>query len=541
MKRNLKRVAALGLGLVMAFPMAASAEGGVPVSAKGELPIVEEPVTLKVFMAQEPSVIDYEDNKLTKYLEEQTGIHVEWELVSVQDKEQKLNLMLASGEDLPDIIMGGISNDLIVQYADQGVFMPINDLLEEHSAYYKDVLANYPGMEEILTAPDGSLYSFQQVNDSVPNSYSIRCWINQTWLDTLGLETPKTKDEFMEVLRAFKEKDPNGNGVQDEIPVMGSTNGWHSLFDQWFITNYIPYNKDDSYLIDKDGKVTATFMTEQYREGLIALNQMIAEGLYDPSSYTQENEQLKQAFEAGLVGVIPGGGPNSFANLSGEMYRNYVPLAPIDCGHGQMAYHNKYSYLMYRNTAVITTACENPEAAVKWLDYMFTEDISMRGRLGEPEVDWIPAEEGKVGVDGQPALYTAVLNWGEQQQSHWAGYMPYMENFADRCVATGDPYELQQYLWDATKDYYQPYTMEDSGWNVVPGMMYEPDDAKKLNEIMSVLKNFVNENRAQFTTGAKDPSDDGAWEAYLEELKKIGVEDVINIYQARYDELYKAE
>lgn len=541
MKKNLQKVAALGLSLAMALPMAVSAEGSVPVSAKGELPIVEEPVTLKIFMSQEPSVTDYVDNKLTKYLEEQTGIHVEWELVPVQDREQKLNLLLASGENLPDIIMGGISNDLIVQYADQGVFLPVQDLLEEHSAYYKDVLANYEGMEEIMTAPDGNFYSFQQVNDSVPNSYAIRCWINQTWLDNLGLEMPKTKDEFVEVLRAFKEKDPNGNGIQDEIPVMGSTNGWHSLFDQWFITNYVPYNKDDTFLVDDEGKVTPSFAIDRYREALIALNELIEEGLYDPASYTQENEQLKQAFEAGIVGVIPGGGPNSFANLSGDMYRNYVALEPIDCGYGQIAYHNQYSYLMYRNTAVITTACENPEAAVKWLDYMFSEDISMRGRLGEPEVDWLKAKEGEVGVDGQPALYTAVLNWGEQQNSHWAGYMPYMENFADRCVATGDPFELQQYLWDATEDHYKPYTMENAGWHVLPGVMYTAEDAKQINEIWTVMKNFVNESRAGFTTGAMDPADDKAWESYLEELNKQGLETLLNIYQTRYDELYKAE
>lgn len=540
MKTNLKKVMALGLGLAMAFPMAASAEGA-EVSAKGELPIVEEPITLRVFMAQDASVIDYEDNKLTKYLEEQTGIHVEWELVPTQDKDQKLNLMLASGENLPDIIMGGITSDLLVQYADQGVFLPINDMMETQSAYYADVMEAYPGMKEILTAPDGNMYAFQQISDSIPNSYPIRCWINQTWLDTLGLEVPTTLDEFMTVLRAFRDNDPNGNGVQDEIPIMGSKNGWHTIFDEWFISNFVPYHVDDALRVDEDGNVIASYMTEAYREALIAMNQMTAEGLYDPSSYTQENEQLKQAFEAGLVGVIPGGGPNTFANMSGDMYHNYVPLAPIDCGYGQIAYHSEYSYLMYPNTAVITTACENPEAAFKWLDNMFSEDVSMRGRLGEPEVDWVTAEEGQTGVDGQSALYTAILNWGDQQQSHWAGYMPYLENFADRCVTTGDPYELQQYLWDATKNCYQPYTMENSGWHTFPNLMYVPEDAQKINEIQSVLKNFVNENRAQFATGAKDPADDGAWNAYLEEAQKIGVNELLEISQNRYNELYAAE
>ena len=105
--RKLTMLFALTIVPVLAFGAAgaegAAAERMLPTPA-GVLPIVEEPVTLKVFVAPAPFIGDFNTNKATIYWEDMTGVNIEWIQVPAQDKEEKLSLMLSSGSDLPDII-----------------------------------------------------------------------------------------------------------------------------------------------------------------------------------------------------------------------------------------------------------------------------------------------------------------------------------------------------------------------------------------------------------------------------------------------------
>ena len=129
----------------------------------GQLPIVTEPYTLNIFFQQETQVLDYEDNKLTKFLEEETGIHIEWNLVPGKDKTQKLNLLLATGQDLPDVFMGGMETATVIEYAEQGTIIPLTSYIENDSKWFKEVLGEIPDLEGIITAPDGEIYALPSV------------------------------------------------------------------------------------------------------------------------------------------------------------------------------------------------------------------------------------------------------------------------------------------------------------------------------------------------------------------------------------------
>lgn len=512
--------------------------GAIQISAKGVLPITNEKLEITAFMAQSATVEDYETNKYTKFLEEQTNIHVNWQLVPSKDKDQKLNLILASGEQLPDVFLGGVGNEILVDYASQGIFLPLSDYIDSQSAYFVNILAEYDGLEEMLTAPDGKIYGLPNITKSVPNSYPRRMWINQKWLDTLGLDMPETTQEMKEVLTAFKTQDPNQNGKQDEIPMMGATNGWHTTFDRFLMNSFIQYNNNSPYYV-VDGKITPVYDKEAYRNGLRYMKSLVDEGLYDPVSFTQDASQLKQQFEneeCAIIGAVPGGGPNSFANMSGTRYKEYTAVPPLEGPDGvRLANHEPYSYIMVGNNLVITKDCKYPEAIFKWGDYMYDHDVSMRSRLGEPGVDWLEPPAGSVDLAGDPALYVPVLLWGNLQNSHWMNANPTHENFADKLVRSDDPYELQRYLWEATYNSYVPYTPPTGSF--IPKMLYSAEDSKRLSEINTILNSFINESRDKFIVGAMDI--DNGWDQYLEELKKIGYEEVVSIMQNRYDELKK--
>jgi len=506
----------------------------IVVSEKGVLPIVNKKIDITVFTADNPSVENFETNKLTLFLEEQTNIHVIWQLVAAKDRDQKLNLMLASSEKLPDVIMGGMDNAVLVEYASQGSFIPLNDLIEKHSVYLVQLFAEYDGLENMITAPDGNIYSLPNITMSIPNSYPRRMWINKVWLDTLGLDMPETTEEFKEVLRAFKYQDPNGNGKQDEIPMMGATNGWHTTFDRFLMNSFIKYNESFPYNLD-NGKVTAVYDKEEYREGLRYLKSLVDEGLYDPVSFTQDADQLRQIFEneeIHIVGCIPGGMPT--ANMAGDRYKQLTAVPPLEGPNGvRWANHEPWNYILYQNVMVITKDCQYPDAVFKWGDYQYDTDVSMRARLGEPGVDWVEAAPGTVDLEGNPALFRPILLWGPVQNSHWYQRHPSHENFADKGERSDDPYELQRLLWEATFNCYKPYTPPMDMY-VPDKMLYSAEDSKRMNEINSVLRTYVNECRDKFITGVMDLDKD--WDTYLNELKKIGYEEYIEIIQRRYEQ-----
>lgn len=516
-------------------------EGTVKVSPAGELPIVTEPVTLKLYMTQNVSVEDYVDNKFTKWMQEQTGVTLDIYTVPEKDVSQKVNLLLASNTDLPDVFCGapGITNDIVADMASQGVFIPMDDLIETYAYWYKDVLENEPILADILKLPDGKQYTMPKIVKSIPNATSGRAWINQVWLDNLKLETPTTTDELADVLRAFKTQDPNGNGKADEIPYIGaSLTGWHSNPDEYIMNSFVQYNRDMPFFIDNDGTIQASFDKDAYRDGLIYMNMLCSEGLLDPASFTQDQTQLKQLFaneDIALVGLVPGGGTFQYDSMDGERVKEYNPLSPMKGPDGvQLTWHNPYNDYAVRDW-IITSACENPEVAFRVADFMYSRESAMRNRLGEPGVDYLIPENNEVAVDGEPATYQPVLLWGSVQKSHWNEVGPTYNNFDNNCVKEDNPYELQQYLWNATADYYTAYLPDVKNcYNQLT--FYTFDDAREMADIWSTLRDYQREALAKFVTGVSDPNNDKDWEQYLGELENIGYKKYIEIMQNRYDQ-----
>ncbi len=540
----MKRLLKVSFAILLATAMLLG--GSLAALAEVVLPLTTEPVTLRVFFQQEPQVLDYVDNKLTKHLEEMTGVKIEWDLVLSKDKTQKLNLLLATGQGLPDVFMGGMDTSTLVDYASQGMFIPLNDYIENDAYYFQKVLDEFPDLKKMMTAPDGNIYALPNINMSEPNMMPSRLWINQEWLDNLGLAVPTTTDELKAVLTAFKTQDPNGNGIADEIPLMGASSGWSVLADTFIMNAFLQYPTDAAYpnnprrYIVTDGKIDPVYNKDAYKAGLTYMNELITEGLLDPSTFTQDATQLKQLFEnpdIAIVGALTAGGPNTFANMTGsDRFRDYVAVTPIAGPEGvQYTAYNPFGYFNVPNCWVITSNCKNPDIAFKLADLFYSEEISMWGRLGEPGVDYIQNPEGKKAVDGGDALFEAILVYGSEQKSHWQNRNPYYNFFDNKGVASDDPYALQDLLWNTTMAY-KPYAPDPA--TCLPPLMYTVEEAQELNEINTALLQYVDETRVAFITGGNI---DAQWDAYLKELSTIGIDRVVEIMQQAYDRFSAAE
>ena len=533
-----------------AAPAAApAAAAGVAVSPAGEFPIVSEPLTIKAFLCPNSSVKDYNDNEYARWLEQLTNIKFELDIPPVPDAQQKLNLMLASG-DLPEVIIGcGIRLDQMQILANQGLLLPLNDYIDKYGVEFKKVYEAYPQIEGLITMLDGKIYGLPHVNDCYHCSMSQKMWVYQPWLDKLGLKVPTTTEEFYQMLKAFKEKDPNGNGEADEIPLSGTTftnGGWHSPLDQFIMNSFI---YDDvvtpngaRHLILDNGTVKAAFAEEGWKEGLKYLHKLYSEGLIDPQAFTNDSstiQQLGENADVPILGAVGAGWYGVFTQNGGPSgrWKEYTPIPPLE-GPGGMRQTPRTPFQPTGGQAnfVITKEAKNPEAAFRLADVFYGFDSTTRSVFGVEGEDWVRAKDTDVSIAGGKALYTVLKVWGgEPQNRHWSQTAPTFRTNEYRMAQTYNPDDpLERWLFEWTRDLMEPYGTTDKA---VPPLVFTEEQSKVFGEVNTSVLTTSDEWFANFVIGNADI--DADWETYLTTLKDSGLDTFLGIYQTAYDAKYK--
>lgn len=117
----------------------------------GTLPIIKDPAAFEekygkisaLIVNTADRVVPVEDLEMCKVWFEDTGIEFDWQAIPSEGAQEKINLMLASGEELPDVFWNfgdGKSGNIVVQYADQDIFLPTEGLINEYMPNLKKIL-----------------------------------------------------------------------------------------------------------------------------------------------------------------------------------------------------------------------------------------------------------------------------------------------------------------------------------------------------------------------------------------------------------------
>lgn len=523
--------------------------GGLSPEA-GTFPLTDEKITLTMMIQDASYYGPIEKNEFFKWYEDLTNVHIEFIEVEPAAMTERLNLMLVSGE-YPDILMcSGVTPVQEVTYGSQGTFLALNDLIDKWGKETQDVFSLYDTLPGAITAPDGNIYSLPNINDCFHCDYGIKLWINQDWLNALSLDAPATTEEFREVLRAFKEQDPNGNGSADEISLMGAS-GWGEINPSCYLLNaflYCPARMDMLY-VDDNGKVACAAVQPEFREGLSYIKSLVDEGLLDATSYTQTKDQLKQFAldpEAVMLGAFPATNAveiiGKYEATPDNRTMQYVPLAPLI---GPNGYQNTpiTGDAYYSGSAVITDACEYPEIAFRWLDGLFNEEVTMESQYGpeNPESPDFPGrgvEEGDIGINGKPALWTKV-KLPDTIEDIWRASniciarrtsdlrLAQKVDYSDPDVAFADN-EVR--LYNATHDYYEPYA---HAANNLSGLYLTEAESAEVAEISTTVSTYINEQMVGFILGTRNL--DTEWDSYLKEFNAMNLDRLLEIEQAAYD------
>lgn len=487
-------------------------------------------MNLSVLSGNVEVVTKAEDCDIYNEIAEVTNVNIDWEIIPNGTWADKKGLILARTE-LPDVIISpkkGITDDEYLNMVSAGQLVAIDEYFD-YAPNFSKILENSPGLRESITADDGHIYSFPYF---VGTGETYNCmtdkvtYINQKWLDALNLEMPKTTEDLKNVLVAFKENDPNGNGIADEISLT-ATGGY---FDDWFgAFGIIPSANELGVknLTILDGKVVYAAATDEYRAALDYFHELWTLGVIDPEVFTQDSSMLsaKEKANPRVAGMFEAWRGTAWRLSDDDV--EYAILPAITGPNGDSLYPQRYSGLESRAGALITTDCENIELAVRWVDTLIDPKYSF-----QMYTDW---REG----------YHYVDNGGEhvEQLEKYDRNDPVQDAMVDlkficvdwatdaKQVQSTDPLNVNNEKRVSDAIYKPSYPKEH-----YPNVFLTLEEASTVAEINADLVLYMNQFYADWIVNG---GDDAAWEKHLSQLESLGVSKWLDVYTGAYAR-YKA-
>jgi len=481
----------------------------------------EEKVTLTMAWTELAAITahsaDISETALGQAWQEATG--VELEIVNIADRAA-FNLLFASGE-LPDILYYNFKNYPGGPQAaiSDGIIEPLTDYME-YAPNLQAVLDSNESYRQTVTTGEGDIIGFPWIRDSsTPGALSVNgIAIRQDWLEDLGLNTPQTADEFYEVLKAFKEK----KGAEYPLSTYTTTH-FITALSSGMITSPFGLVKGDFY--QKDGKVHYGFAEQEYRDVLEWLNKMYNEGLIDPNIASMDSATFDANITNGTsgAGFVSCGTPDrlTIAGVQVDPEYDLLGIAPLVTADGKIAMSSQYSYPINGAFCVITPACENKEAAMKFLDYAYSEEGTMLFNFGiEGEsyemVDGVPRETEL--ITNHPEGWTVLEAKAHYHLSWDSG--PMIQLYIPESVTERTRLTRSNFSKSTTEEY------------LMPQLFFDEETSAELSKYMGEINTMVEEKLFKYIMGTESLD---TFDNYVKTLYEFGLDKAIAIYQEGLD------
>jgi putative aldouronate transport system substrate-binding protein len=516
-------------------------------SDKGPVVVEGRSATLRIVVPQDPLVGDWNKNAFTKWYEQRTGVKVQFQAVAggagSPELMTKVNAMLSSGE-LPDAFMNiNFTPAQQMLYGQQGLFLPLNKLIDGYAVETKRMFKDYPDVKDIITATDGNIYTMPYLNDCYHCNCGVqRVWIYQPWLDKLGLDVPRTLDDFEAVLEAFKTKDPNGNGKADEV---GLTANVDNALDNFIMGSFL-FNPGNPWIVLNNGRADFVANKPGWREGLRYLNRLYSKGLLDKAAFTQTRDQLARLGDRKgepVLGVVRAWDWGGFLTINDDdpnaRWRGYVTVPTLEGPNGSpTSYWNHFGAVGNNGGFVLTKACKNPAVAVAWADGQYELEAQLTAYSGQKGKGWRYAKEGELGINGKQALWTTLGTWPPENGQWWNQLGVNYRSNDFRLGEVVDPKAptFEKPLYEESKKYQAHAEKRDQQ---LPPIYMTEEQAALTGELATSLENHVTQHLAKFTLGQLDINDDAEWKKYTDTIDQIGLANYLGAYQQAYEAKYK--
>ena len=399
---------------------------------------------------------------------------------------------------------------------DDGIIIPLNDLVEQYAPDFLALLNSDPEIKREVVTDEGTIWCIpclQPKREPAWRGISIRGDL----LDKAGLEKPETISEFKAMLQAFKDLGvsiplylnfnyPNSNGAFQR--------------DGYFVAAYGV--GPDWYKDLTTGEVNFGPMQDAYLDFLTEMNSWYKEGLLDADFATRQGGEIDSYIVNGDVGAfVSGYGPSKNYQSNGQaqnadFYLVQVPNPSLN--KGEKAQMRNQDSVNKGNETVITVNCENPETAMKFLNFGFTEEGARMYNYGIEGISYTM-------VDGKPQFTDAMTDGSE-------GAWPQIR---DKYKKHTGPYNRD---WEASplSDYeYQcmdAWSLAGTDLRLPAHISLTADESNRFNVIMTDVFTYLNENVPAFISGARPLSE---FNAFRTELEDLGINEALQIQRTAYE------
>ena len=481
----------------------------------------EEVVLTMMGLEADGSGRSWSDNLFFERMREKTGVSFVFDQHSDPAAFQAAkDAAFSPGGTLPDVLFkANLTPAEEMAYAKSGQLVDLAPYLTEYAPNLSAILEKRADWRAIITQPDGTIASLPVLSGA---DRQCAVWINSQWLEALDLPMPRTIDEYTQTLRAFRDKDPNGNGKKDEIPL-----SLVGPFEAKFLLHAFGLAPNDYNLyVDADGQVRFAPFEAGYYDFVKWLSMAREESLIERDAFRQlqstrttaQGTQTDVATLGGMVTIAP------YTVVNMDMTTQYAALLPLE-HEGKRVYRQLLNGVG-RGAFAVTRACENIPAALAWVDALYTEEGGRLAFAGLEGEDYTVAADGSWKWNAGEA-YEGLAETVEKRIIAGDSRTPGLEPaaFMRKSEIEADNHARKQV------DLIRPYLAEPFP------VTWPADEARqaRIAALQEALGTCVDTAIAEFAMGIREINDEN-WQAFQEELRALGAEEFCALWQATYDE-----
>lgn len=495
--------------------------GSTAAEAKADFPL-KTPITLNVWGFAVNGVVPkylktMADSDFYKTISAKTNVKLVFTSPAQGQEQDQFNIMVSSGA-YPDLIegVGGLYSGGGDKAIQDGVILKLNDLIDKYAPHYKKLLDSSPTIKKDLVSDSGNMYAFGEINQGEAEGPWAGPTVRQDWLDELGLKTPVTYDDWHTMLVAFKEK---------KGATMPLTIGSKGLMDY---DNFCGgFGFDTGMWFQVNGKVRYSPLEPGYKQYITTMHQWYSEGLIDRdfAGNTTFDATLKKFTSKNCGAFVSAQAMwpvyTAQAKVSQPKYHLVAVPNPVQKVGDKVHIRLSNPIANTGDGFSISKSCKNPEIAAKFLDYMYTDEMTLAANYGtlgktydmvngKPKLRDIMTQSNPKGM----SLVEVNAVYGLNNGSFFKDWKKnYTGNTADQLNSMK--------IWEAADDSY-----------VMPPITLTSDEGTQYSSIMSDLNTFVQENTIKFIIGGESLS---SYDAFIKKIKSMNIDQANSLEQAALD------
>ena len=560
---KLHKSLALVMALVMTAALLAGCGGSSAPAASTDAAPAEAPAEGYTFPLAEKAEIsgltrfpantesDPNNRTIYKRLEEKTNVHVNWKAIQSDQWGDKIALEMANIKTLPEFISpAGLGDADLLKYAKQGVIIPLEDYITpELMPNLTKVFEQAPEYKDMCKDENGHIWTLPWIEQLGVGKTAIQTignmpFINTAWLDFLGLEMPKTVDEFEAVLLAFRD---NADALKAEfkidgdiIPLACIVNGGNEdcrVLCNGFGEGYGDPDDWRHIVITNDKQVICAATTQGWRAGVEWLHKLYTENLFDPDAFTQEWSTYVAKGKSGRYGVCFSWDVANIVGLTMSDIQNgtagWAPLPMLKADTVNLTPNtgSLTSGFDRGRGAVLTANAKNPALICAWLDQMYDPIQSPQNNWGTyGEDDGFDIFVMSTNDKGEPMLKHADLGDHSPVEVREAemvdGPLAVLDSYYGVYVTCPDD-ALYRLNW--IKDIYTP---DMHTKYVFPNVLMSSDDTKAISNLLADIDKCIETARANAIMNGFSDAD---WTQLQNDLQAYKLDQLLAIFQKYVD------